>query len=370
MILPWMTEAATNYVRDESRHVKFTNRWTPRDAKVGNLVRKPSNWAHKKDAGKRVTERKRGIEMVSVGGRYTLASSQTDASDDSWWDIIACKLDLRLGTISQNEDKKTWTIDFIDASLEAALLQNIWKVTQDDPKIETFVFSAAPAAARVGDFTVHGTPVGPGLGSPNVLIGGMPALRSGVDMHVCGLCTPNPHLGGPAISSQASVFVNGFPLLRAGDAFIEAGGGPNPIAMGCPSVQVGSPAPPVDVLAFSAPEPGFIDLELDVLTSVGWGKVADKVGAEIGGERVLKNHYAKVDIRLAALRVNPKGKITLRIPGASRPHDIPFDIGFNFITLGREYDSSGNRIAAGNGWFSADATIEPGKLGELFEGVF
>jgi uncharacterized Zn-binding protein involved in type VI secretion len=35
-----------------------------------------------------------------------------------------------------------------------------------------------PAAARVTDMTIHGTPFVPGIGSTNVLIGGLPALRA------------------------------------------------------------------------------------------------------------------------------------------------------------------------------------------------
>ena len=37
-----------------------------------------------------------------------------------------------------------------------------------------------PPAARVGDQTSHGTPLGPDPGSANVLIGGMPAWRAGL----------------------------------------------------------------------------------------------------------------------------------------------------------------------------------------------
>ena len=39
------------------------------------------------------------------------------------------------------------------------------------------------AAARAGDNTLHGSPLGPGLGSANVIIGGMPAWRALVDLH-------------------------------------------------------------------------------------------------------------------------------------------------------------------------------------------
>ena len=54
-----------------------------------------------------------------------------------------------------------------------------------------------PPAIRVGDVTSHGSPLGPGPGSTNVLIGGMPAWRALADMHTCPLSDgPKPHVGG------------------------------------------------------------------------------------------------------------------------------------------------------------------------------
>jgi uncharacterized Zn-binding protein involved in type VI secretion len=75
-----------------------------------------------------------------------------------------------------------------------------------------------PPAARVGDQTSHGTPLGPGPGSVNVLIGGMPAWRATADFHACPL-------------------VN-LPAVRQGDMITE-NGPPNTIAMGCPTVLIG-----------------------------------------------------------------------------------------------------------------------------------
>ena len=55
----------------------------------------------------------------------------------------------------------------------------------------------SPPAARVGDFTGHGTSLGPGPGAPTVLIGGMPAWRAMSDAHICPLSDgPKPHAGG------------------------------------------------------------------------------------------------------------------------------------------------------------------------------
>jgi uncharacterized Zn-binding protein involved in type VI secretion len=96
-----------------------------------------------------------------------------------------------------------------------------------------------PLAARVGDTTSHGTPLGPGPGSPTVLIGGMPAWRAGSDVHVCPLANgPQPHVGGVVAVGSLTVMIGGLPAARQGDLVTEPGG-PNAIAMGCPTVLIG-----------------------------------------------------------------------------------------------------------------------------------
>jgi uncharacterized Zn-binding protein involved in type VI secretion len=96
-----------------------------------------------------------------------------------------------------------------------------------------------PPAARVADITSHGTPLGPGPGSPTVLIGGMPAWRVGSDFHVCPLVTVLvPHVGGVVAIGSMTVIIEGLPAARMGDMVMEAGP-PNAIAMGCPTVMIG-----------------------------------------------------------------------------------------------------------------------------------
>jgi uncharacterized Zn-binding protein involved in type VI secretion len=96
-----------------------------------------------------------------------------------------------------------------------------------------------PPAARVGDMTSHGTPLGPGPGSPNVLIGGMPAWRGTADLHNCPLSSgPVPHVGGVVMAGSLTVFINGLPAARQGDIITEIGP-PNTIIMGCPTVLIG-----------------------------------------------------------------------------------------------------------------------------------
>ena len=84
-------------------------------------------------------------------------------------------------------------------------------------------------AARVGDLTGHGTPLGPGPGSPTVMIIGMPAWRVGSDTHACPLVV--------SVGSM-TVMIGGLPAARQGDMIVEAGA-PNPIAMGAMTVMIG-----------------------------------------------------------------------------------------------------------------------------------
>jgi len=95
-------------------------------------------------------------------------------------------------------------------------------------------------AARLGDQTSHaGTPLGPGPGSVNVLIGGQPAWRAGSDIHVCPLFDgPKPHVGGMVAVGSTTVLINGLPAARQGDQVVEAGP-PNAILVGAPTVLIG-----------------------------------------------------------------------------------------------------------------------------------
>lgn len=96
-----------------------------------------------------------------------------------------------------------------------------------------------PAAARVGDTTSHGTPLGPGPGSNNVLIGGMPAWRCLSDAHTCPLVSGTvPHSGGVVAQGSTTVLINNLPAARQDDMVVETGG-PNSITMGCLTVIIG-----------------------------------------------------------------------------------------------------------------------------------
>ncbi|MDM0085091.1 PAAR domain-containing protein [Variovorax sp. J31P179] len=94
-------------------------------------------------------------------------------------------------------------------------------------------------AARVGDTSSHGTPLGPGPGCPTVLIGGMPAWRAGIDTHACPLVdVAKPHLGGMVAVGSTTVLIGGMPAARVGDSIVEAGA-PNAIVTGAFTVLIG-----------------------------------------------------------------------------------------------------------------------------------
>jgi len=96
-----------------------------------------------------------------------------------------------------------------------------------------------PFAARVGDMTSHGTPLGPALGSLNVLIGGQPAWRAALDVHTCPLVSGTvPHVGGVVAMGSLLVLINGVPAARQGDIIVE-GGPPTLSPWDAPTVEIG-----------------------------------------------------------------------------------------------------------------------------------
>lgn len=100
-----------------------------------------------------------------------------------------------------------------------------------------------PMAARVGDLTGHGSPLAPGIGSVNVLIGGLPAWRANLDFHACPVVKGVvPDVGGMVVMGSPTVFINFMMACRSGDMVVEIPGGPNSIVMGCPTVMIGPSA--------------------------------------------------------------------------------------------------------------------------------
>jgi uncharacterized Zn-binding protein involved in type VI secretion len=103
-----------------------------------------------------------------------------------------------------------------------------------------------PPAARVTDPTTHGAPLSPGPGSPNVLIGGLPAWRTMIDQHACpAVSISGPDGVGMVMMGSPTVLINNMMACRLGDIVVEIPGlamGPaNPIIMGEMTVMIGIP---------------------------------------------------------------------------------------------------------------------------------
>jgi uncharacterized Zn-binding protein involved in type VI secretion len=101
-----------------------------------------------------------------------------------------------------------------------------------------------PPAARITDPTTHGAPLAPGPGSPNVLIGGLPAWRALIDQHACPAVSISGADGvGMVMMGSPTVLINNMMACRLGDIVVEIPGlalGPaNPIIMGEMTVMIG-----------------------------------------------------------------------------------------------------------------------------------
>ena len=97
-----------------------------------------------------------------------------------------------------------------------------------------------PPAARITDLTTHGSPLAPGPGSANVLIGGLPAWRAVMDQHACPVVSIAGADGvGSVIMGSPTVFINNMMACRMGDIIVEKPGlalGPaNPLWAARPS---------------------------------------------------------------------------------------------------------------------------------------
>ena len=99
-------------------------------------------------------------------------------------------------------------------------------------------------AARLTDTTTHGSPLSPGTGSPNVLIGNLPAWRAIIDQHACPAVSVSGADGvGNVLMGSPTVLINNYMACRIGDIVVEKPGlamGPaNPIVMGDVTVLIG-----------------------------------------------------------------------------------------------------------------------------------
>ena len=74
-----------------------------------------------------------------------------------------------------------------------------------------------------------------------MFIGGMPARRTLMDFHACPVAEGIiPDVGGVVMMGSPTVFINFMMACRIADMVVEVPGRPNAIAIGCPTVFIGS----------------------------------------------------------------------------------------------------------------------------------
>src|SRR5882762_7824420 len=133
-------------------------------------------------------------------------------------------------------------------------------------------------AARVTDLTTHGSPLSPGPGSPDTLIGNLPAWRTIVDQDACPAASISGADGvGFVIVGSPTVLINTQMACRIQDIVVEKPGaamGPiNPIAVGFPTVLIG------EIGAFEA----IVSAVNPLGGSVNCGNIIDAVRARLAG---------------------------------------------------------------------------------------
>ena len=111
------------------------------------------------------------------------------------------------------------------------------------------VSDSAITVAEAATIAAAGTPAAPGAlaaeqatkaTSAAMMGSSIGAAAGGADIHVCATPLPiPPHGPGVVITGSTTVMINMLPACRMGDTILEALGPPNMIAMGCPTVIIG-----------------------------------------------------------------------------------------------------------------------------------
>ena len=209
--------------------------------------------------------------------------------------------------------------------------------------------SFAPMAARVGDITTHGSLLAPGTGSPNVLIGGLPAWRVGLDFAACTAPGAGPHGTGPTAIGAPTVLINGMPAARVGDWVTEPNGGPNVIVKGCETVLVGfaagaPPAPPGSAKPAQADKPVFL---FEGVWEMNVGHVEAKGNAygDVDLAKAKGSVKAEIDAEAAGLKVKAPIGVKVAIPWTEK-----------YLSIGVAPEVSALSVGGGAG-----AKLENGK---------
>ena len=175
-----------------------------------------------------------------------------------------------------------------------------------------------PLAARVTDLTSHGSPLVPGIGSVNVLIGGLPAWRAMMDMHTCPIVKGVvPDVGGVVLVGSPTVLINNMMACRVGDFVTEIPGGPNAIVLGCTTVMIGvagSGAPGAPAIA-SPEDAAKLAAKGNLSGDVGIVEVEASAGATFDMQKEV-SAKAKAGALIAAAKGSAEGQLTIPLWGS------------------------------------------------------
>jgi uncharacterized Zn-binding protein involved in type VI secretion len=173
-----------------------------------------------------------------------------------------------------------------------------------------------PHAARVGDPMCHGNPLGPGSASPDVLIGGLPAWRASIDVHLCAM--PG-HGSGGAWSGASNVLINGSPAARAGDYVLEPGGGANVILRGESTVLIGprAAAPPQPQVSVLPEELPWVKLEAILQEDIGVATLDAAAATEARFDDLRYRAELQAGFAVAAAEAELPARLRIRIPGTA-----------------------------------------------------
>jgi uncharacterized Zn-binding protein involved in type VI secretion len=196
-------------------------------------------------------------------------------------------------------------------------------------------------AARVGDPTSHGSALLPGIGSPDVFIGGMPAWRAHIDTLMCPVVKAAvPDASGSVQSGAPSVTINGMMACRVGDIVVETPGGPNAIVGGCSTVTIGQPA------SCAAPSTGDAPSDdPEALPAVKGDLFVTGDVVTVEGEVALG---ANVDLRKRSGVVEARAGASAALVSGDVQGDIQFKIPFtdHYLSVGAKAEGSAVAIGA------------------------
>ncbi len=300
------------------------------------------------------------VKLKKVLGNEQAAAKETTVS---LWGLqfqMGGKLKTKTGIVEVKPGARAAEVNAIELEAEGYLARfdgtfdGEWKALAPVTELRPIVFaSPGPFAARVGDPMLHGGVAAPGPGSPDVIVGGLPALRA-LDTHVCSMATPIPHGPGIFVGTATDVLINGRPAVRAGD-FASEMVGPNPVVMGCATVTMGTPPPPLQCHQLVSVPRHLV--EWDGAAGIDFGYAIAKVKAGVGiepGEGFGPQLSGEVDA--SVFRPWAKGSFALNIP-VNIDVDLPFlgRVRRDTLTLRSQPELEARVLTAG-----ADGSLRPG----------